>query len=1073
MVTVLLSTGLCLLLIALHPSLLDSLTTITDKYQGLLSFSIASSSEATKSDSWRIKPNNPSTTSYLEFVFESMTIYNLEVRIYNSIDAGMGTYIFTCISCESYIPPPFYSSTGDVYLTAQGVLGNNFQATSFTLRYRAITTGSAVAAMNVSSVQLNMGYGKIYPRLTDGIVYRKTQQSWLLSEGSKPITLSFNSFSFGTSCVAYLRIYDALTTSGNKIFEGCVDSDKPSNWITSTTGSALVLLINPSSTTDAAIDFKLSFYADVELYNCGSLLSPDVLTDGSFILSDGSASANTMRRGKSCLWTISPSSAGTVTLFMHWVSIKAGGTVKVYDSDSASGTVLWDCKGPTYTTPPPLESSGRGLYLSYTTNTQLSTNYYGFFGSYQTNYLGSVGVGSKYSMLSMSSAIDLMPPGTPSYYTSGLNYTWKVQPNNILGKVTFALSHLSLQTGDRLTIYNGEDTSTVIGTFTGTTLPTQWYSTTNQTATVIFESKASSDAYRKGGFRLSYFSDGPNYHCGFSNNPAVVTSPSLTITDGSRSDDQIYTNQYCYWEISPSNATLITIFFKRFSVFNGKLNIYSGAHSSGNLIASLSDSDVVPSPVTIAASTVTILFNSSSAASGYGFSLTYYGTSSTYVGPGDGKIPIYSSTVASLSAMNSLSTASTKSYKLPKRTNITWTITPANSTGSLYIFLSYLKLTGPGDRLYIYDGAPASNRLVGAFSHRTAVPKPYKWLNSTSNSATITFATDGDNSNLADFDMTIYSDGANNHCGFLSNPTTMHAPSMVFTDGSSSTRNMYSNQYCEWLIKPEPANAGTYNTLVLEFLQNDLVGGTLRVYDGSEASDDHLLWSCDGCSVVPRPIVSHDTEIFITFATSDTSALGSGFQAVYWTLDNSTNENYWQGSRFSYTQRVLELPNAYRMSAKAENTSAAWMMESATASAGVLSFYPRYGETRLGSMDAYATDGRVYSAGFESLSSSTEVCGAVKSSKPLYLSDGSLSQQASQFYDKYIKISSVSKSLYKLAGSTDTSQALSASTAFRAASTCGYFFQSGSTDAIDFTLTIKNSFASSGGQVVTHISNCT
>lgn len=157
---------------------------------------------------------------------------------------------------------------------------------------------------------------------------------------------------------------------------------------------------------------------------------------------------------------------------------------------------------------------------------------------------------------------------------------------------------MSLHGSDKITIYNGADTtSTVIGTFSGSTLPTQWYSSTNGTATVVFESKASSSAsYKEGGFRLSYFADGPNYHCGFSNNPAVITSPSLTITDGSRSDEQIYTDQYCYWEISPVNATLITIFFKRFSIFNGKVNVYSGTYASGTLIASLSDSNVVPSP---------------------------------------------------------------------------------------------------------------------------------------------------------------------------------------------------------------------------------------------------------------------------------------------------------------------------------------------------------------------------------------------------------------------------------------------------------------------------------------------
>ena len=166
---------------------------------------------------------------------------------------------------------------------------------------------------------------------------------------------------------------------------------------------------------------------------------------------------------------------------------------------------------------------------------------------YQSNFIGSTGIGSGQTVLSMASAIDINPPGNGFAYTQGNNYSWSVRPPYISGTITFVFSLLQLaNTTDVLTIYDGSTLTApnILARYTGlptgpSTTPHKWITTTQTTATIVFTSIKLRNpvpaATFTGNFKVSYTSDGPNYHCGFTTNPASLSASSMTFTDGSPS----------------------------------------------------------------------------------------------------------------------------------------------------------------------------------------------------------------------------------------------------------------------------------------------------------------------------------------------------------------------------------------------------------------------------------------------------------------------------------------------------------------------------------------------------------
>ena len=1025
-----------------------------NNHYGTISFSISNSGERLKGDVWYLQPLSP-VADTIEFTFQSMSINNLELRILEYIS---GTAVYTCISCssnvDSTIPPTFYSTTGYVIIRAQGVDAQNFQTSEFTLQYLA-STEVAVSATNDTTIYLNMGYNHISPNLlTNGYLPKLSSQQWVIDQASK-LLLSFSNFQFPALCGSVqLTILDDTTSVGaNTIYYACKDTDSPDGWIFSSSGKALIILENPT-TADVAVDFEITYYSDTSLYSCGSLDAVEVMKDSTMLITDGSKSTNDMRKGVACKWKLQPENAGsTVTLFMNYVSMKPSGSVIVYDG-TVNGDILWNCLGPTSVIPPPMTSTGNSLYIVYESNTVNPTGYKGFLGEYQANYDGSKGLGTGYTELYMPTVIDLVPPGDgSSHYTSNINYTWHIKPVNLISpNITFAISELNLQSGDYLSLYDGPSTgATQIFHMTGTQVILQWYTTSSSDVTLVLssESSTSPSTYKSGNFKLSYVSDGPNYHCGFPTNPGIMSTQSMKFSDGSPSSSQVYKNQDCEWLFHPSTAaSVIVIYFDQFDLYDGKLQIYSGS----NLLATIGDSSAIPPPLVITGDRATVIYQSEDTATGTGFSATYYGVTSLSAAPGNSEIKLFSSSAVMLSLLYTCLRNYT--VQIPSNYQVSWEIAPADSIGNIYISLVYTKFTG-ADSLTLSDG---SGSTIGVYSSNTV---PRKWIEVSSDRVLVTFQGDSSPSNVADFGLSYYSNGPNNHCGFVEIQGVFRAPSMVFTDGSSSLENMYSNQYCEWLIRPNHLSSNTTakieNTIVLEFLESDLVGGSIEVYDG-DSNSSALLWRCYSCDIIPPAIIGHNSAMFIIFSTTEgvmvdgAATMGSGFKAVYWTISDQKNPWYDYRDGKKLVDTILELPRKFDMSNSEGNSTASWLLLADTATKSTLSYYPNIQQFSQYSMEhSVALDGRpTANSLFESKSLDSTVCGFLSSAFPAnlhYPISGYISQQASQYSTMYIKSSIADKDLYKLEGSYNMEIDIgddSDATLLAPAATCKYFIDSDS-----------------------------
>lgn len=1065
----------CLLVFALLYSIISvgysQSQTVLNNVAGSISFSIMNqNTEEGKSQTWLIQPPNVDT---ILLTFNTFNVVNLGIKVY---DYYTNNIVFSCISCGTDMPPSFYSPSGAVFISAQGARALNFLQCWFSLQFVGVPSLPANQRNTSISTQMNMGYGRIFPRLANGQLAPYSIQKWRISQATKRIVLSMSNFHFpSTSCGPTLVItdYDSnndmiLEQNGRILYRGCKSSHAIQNWLYSSSKGFVGIVLRNDLTSFVTLDFQIDYYADTELFQCGSLIQPDILNENSFILTDGSASTNYMHRGTTCSWQISPENAGTITLFFQWVSLKYGGTVTVYDgpSQTVNKGVLWYGSGPTLTTPPPIKSTGSSLFINFVTNTLMSDGFYGFFAQYQTNFLGSLGIGAGQTVLSMSSAIDIVPPGDGSHYAPNFTFTWFINPSTVrpTSPITFVLGNLQLSGYDSLTIYNEPNmtSNSILATLSGNVLPNKWFTTRGNSAILVFRSGGGSSlnsgngainitAQKRGNFRLSYFSDGPNYHCGFSTNPGVLTAPSMQITDGSSSVETMYSNQQCDWYVAPVKSSDIYIYFTRFDLTGATLNIFIGAvHPQGSILVSYTDSTAIPAPIFAPYPTLGLQYNSSSDPAGLGFAMGYFGISSLYLGPGGGIIPLLCSSVVSITLKNGFFYNS--SSTVPPNTNITWLIKPLNATGSIYFFFSSFNFDGCNEYLDIYDGDSTNAPLLGRYCGK-GLPQPYAWINTTGTQALVNFVSTSSSAkngrrSLADFDVSYYSDGPNTHCGIGVNPATMTAPSMMFTDGSTKEGKLYLNQLCEWVIAPSnvkhyynlsdwvpplpltnktavptaapttwsssssiPASDvhDTYGIIAMEFLESDLAGATLEVYDGvDDSSRSTLLWKCMGCSVKPRTLIAHSGNMFVRYnsqqATSSSSNptassdMGMGFRAVYWTMEPNAVYNQVTDAQ----GRLLELPYDFTVEATKENYTVGWDL-GISEKPSTLIFPPFIEIANISSAASHTLDGRSDDSRFLTPFSPSGFCGMVKSHMPSYLSDKFfIRYQASQYVDRYI-----------------------------------------------------------------------
>jgi hypothetical protein len=154
-------------------------------------------------------------------------------------------------------------------------------------------------------------------------------------------------------------MYNQCGGSGSGSVTGSSYFPAPYQWLQTTSRTALVTFTPTASAAHSASDakaFDLAYFTTAaSSYHCGFAKSPAVITEPSWIISDGSAKGATMQSGQACEWVIQPNTADgndvgvdadrSVVLEFLESDLRGGGRVEVFDGASDGDRLLWRCDG--------------------------------------------------------------------------------------------------------------------------------------------------------------------------------------------------------------------------------------------------------------------------------------------------------------------------------------------------------------------------------------------------------------------------------------------------------------------------------------------------------------------------------------------------------------------------------------------------------------------------------------------------------------------------------------------------------------------------------------------------------
>jgi hypothetical protein len=217
--------------------------------------------------------------------------------------------------------------------------------------------------------------------------------------------------------------------------------------------------------------------------------------------------------------------------------------------------------------------------------------------------------------------------GPFSNYQANANCSWLINIDDSVRTITLSFDRFALNATDFVKVYDGIDASaTLLGSFSGTTVPSSLTSTSSKMF-ITFTSASGSSAQ---GFLASYTTALNN----FCSNNTVLTSATGSFGDGS--GRFLYRNgQSCRWTIQPPNATSVTVTFNNFSTEQGKdlMKIYDVTNTTTPLAIISGDYTTPPQAVTSPSSGMMVMFISNKSVRGQGWSLNY----SITVGTDDSK----------------------------------------------------------------------------------------------------------------------------------------------------------------------------------------------------------------------------------------------------------------------------------------------------------------------------------------------------------------------------------------------------------------------------------------------------
>lgn len=218
-----------------------------------------------------------------------------------------------------------------------------------------------------------------------------------------------------------------------------------------------------------------------------------------------------------------------------------------------------------------------------------------------------------------------------SNYLDNADCKWLIS-NSSAKSITLTFKSFSTEKNyDYVYVYDGSSTtSTLLGKYSGTTLPSSLTSSGNSLL-IHFKSDASVNS---SGWEATYTMTFPTTSTSACSGTTTLTSATGTFSDGSGTAD--YTdNADCKWLIQPSGASTVTLTFTSFSTESGYdfVKVYDGNSTSATLLGSYSGS-TIPSSLTSSGSSMLVYFTSDYMETAAGFEASYKGnsssTSSTY-----------------------------------------------------------------------------------------------------------------------------------------------------------------------------------------------------------------------------------------------------------------------------------------------------------------------------------------------------------------------------------------------------------------------------------------------------------
>ncbi len=198
-------------------------------------------------------------------------------------------------------------------------------------------------------------------------------------------------------------------------------------------------------------------------------------------IDDGSGPSN-YQNNDNCEWLIAPAGAEHLVFDFNNLNTESGNdVVTFYDGPTTASPVLGAYSGSTV--PTTITSTSPEVLINFTTNgSSVNT---GWFLSYRTIYPSYCS-----GTTSLTAVTDTFSDGSGSnYYNNNVNCKWQIAPPNATS-VTLNFLDFNTETSSDVVRVIDPVSSTILGTFSGTTLPSPVTSPSGQ-MTVIFTSNGS------------------------------------------------------------------------------------------------------------------------------------------------------------------------------------------------------------------------------------------------------------------------------------------------------------------------------------------------------------------------------------------------------------------------------------------------------------------------------------------------------------------------------------------------------------------------------------------------------